>query len=383
MSYLPPEPPRRILCVQTARADLMKLAPILQALRRIAPSVELPLLHIGQGETDEAEILPVLDAPPADFQLPLDTRSDAQQTGEVLRRIEPLLDQTCPGAVLLIGDADATLACALAAARKNIAVFHVEAGLRSFDRAMPDEINRVLTDQLSELLFTSEASGMNNLLHEGLPASRIHFVGNAMIDTLMQQLPHATPMEEVLRRANLAGFVEPGAPYALLTLHRPSNVDDPLRLRSLMETTVRLSNHLPVIFPLHPRTRAMLSHFGLHGLLDSPRVACLPALDYLAMLGMMKSARLVLTDSGAIQEETTALAVPCLTLRDSTERTITVNEGSNAIAGRDPAVVLALCRDILQYGGKAGRTPQYWDGHAAGRIAAAVGAWLDGIRERR
>ena len=385
MPYLPPEPPRRILCVVAARPNLMKMAPILQALRQIAPAVELPLLHTGQhyDEAMDADFFPTLALPAPDFRLEVGSGSHALQTAEVLRRIEPVLDQVRPGALLVVGDVNSTLACALAAAKKNIAVFHVEAGLRSFDRSMPEEINRVLTDQLSELLFTSEPSGLNNLLHEGIPSSRIHFVGNVMIDTLLQQLPRATPVADLLRRLNLAGFVEPGAPYALLTLHRPSNVDDPLRLRSLMETTVRLSTHLPVIFPLHPRTRAMLTHFGLHAMLDSPRVACLPPLAYLDMLGLMKAARMVLTDSGGVQEETTALSVPCLTLRDNTERPITVNEGSNAIAGRDPAVILALCRDILQYGGKAGRTPQYWDGHAAERIAGAIATWLDGLRERR
>jgi UDP-N-acetylglucosamine 2-epimerase (non-hydrolysing) len=385
MPYLPPEPPRRILCVIAARPNLMKMAPILQALRKIEPAVELPLLHTGQHYDDamDAAFFPTLALPPPDFRLDVGSGSHAQQTAEVLRRFEPVLDEVRPGAVLVVGDVNSTLACALAAAKKNIAILHVEAGLRSFDRSMPEEINRVLTDQLSELLFTSEPSGMNNLLHEGIPSSRIHFVGNVMIDTLQQQLPRAKPVEQVLRDANLSGFVEPGAPYALMTLHRPSNVDDPLRLRSLMETTVRISNHLPVIFPLHPRTRAMLTHFGLRAMLDTPRVACLPPLGYLDMLGVMKSASVVLTDSGGVQEETTALAIPCLTLRDNTERPVTVNEGSNAIAGRDPAVILALCRDILQYGGKAGRIPQYWDGHAADRIASAIAEWLDSRRERR
>jgi UDP-N-acetylglucosamine 2-epimerase (non-hydrolysing) len=241
----------------------------------------------------------------------------------------------------------------------------------------------VLTDQLSELLFTSESSGMANLLREGLPASHIHFVGNVMIDTLMLQLPQAPTVEAVLRQANLAGFFQPGAPYALLTLHRPSNVDDPQRLRTLMTTIAKLSEDLPVLFPLHPRTRAMLQRFELTGLLDAPGLACLPPLTYLDMLALMKHACVVLTDSGGVQEETTALGVPCLTLRENTERPVTVTEGSNAIAGRDPAVILALCRDILRYGGKAGRIPQYWDGRAAERIAAITAMWLQGRRELR
>jgi UDP-N-acetylglucosamine 2-epimerase (non-hydrolysing) len=247
---------------------------------------------------------------------------------------------------------------------------------------MPEEINRVLTDQLAALLFTSESTAMGNLLREGVSPGRIHFVGNVMIDTLMLQLPLATPPQTVLRQARLAGFIAPGEPYALLTLHRPSNVDDPRRLRALMETVARLSADVPVLFPLHPRTRAMLKRFELTRLLDAPRVACLPPLAYLDMLGLMKGARIVLTDSGGVQEETTALGIPCLTLRENTERPITVSEGSNAIAGRDPSVILALCRDILRFGGKSGRIPQYWDGRAAERVADVTAAWLQSRRGR-
>jgi UDP-N-acetylglucosamine 2-epimerase (non-hydrolysing) len=204
-----------------------------------------------------------------------------------------------------------------------------------------------------------------------------------MIDTLLRQLPHAPPVSTVLNDANLAGFVPDGQRYALVTLHRPSNVDDPQRLRALMETIVKLSGELPILFPLHPRTRAMLRHHELTALLDAPRLACMPPLPYLDMLSLMKNAKVVLTDSGGVQEETTALGVPCLTLRENTERPVTVTEGSNAIAGRDPAVILALCRDILRYGGKAGRIPQYWDGRAAERVAAAIGLWLSSRRDGR
>jgi UDP-N-acetylglucosamine 2-epimerase (non-hydrolysing) len=378
-------PSYRIVCVVAARPNLMKMAPVLRALKQPKTRIEPILVHTGQHyDADmDGQFFSALDLAAPDFRLEVGSASHAVQTAEVMRRFEPVLDQTAPAAVLVVGDVNSTLACALTAAKKNIPVLHVEAGLRSYDRAMPEEVNRVLTDQLSELLFTSEASGMTNLLHEGIPASRIHFVGNVMIDTLMLQLPQATPVEAVLRQANLAGFVGPGAPYALLTLHRPSNVDDPRRLRALMETIVKLSEDLPVLFPLHPRTRAMLKRHELTGLLDAPRVACLPPLAYLDMLGLMKSACVVLTDSGGVQEETTALGIPCLTLRENTERPVTVTEGSNAIAGRDPAVILALCRDIQRFGGKAGRIPQYWDGHAAERIAAVTAAWLQGRKERR
>jgi len=385
MPYDCPHQLRRILCVVAARPNLIKMAPIMRALRQLDPPLELPMVHTGQHyDADmDADFFDTLDIPAPDFRLEVGSASHAVQTAEVLRRVEPVLDETEPGAVLVVGDVNSTLACALAAAKKNIAVIHVEAGLRSFDRSMPEEVNRILTDQLSELLFTSEPSGMNNLTHEGIPSYRVHFVGNVMIDTLTQQLPSATPVQALLRRQNLVGFIEPEAPYAVLTLHRPANVDDPRRLRTLIETMVRLSADVPIVFPTHPRTRAMLLKFELGELLDGARIACLPPLGYLDMLGLMHKARLVLTDSGGVQEETSALGVPCLTLRENTERPITVTQGSNAIAGRDPAVILALCRDILHFGGKKGRLPQYWDGHAAPRIAGVVAGWIAQREERK
>jgi UDP-N-acetylglucosamine 2-epimerase (non-hydrolysing) len=377
-------PPYRIVCVVAARPNLMKMAPLLRALRQPKIQVEAILVHTGQHyDADmDGQFFSALDMAAPDFRLEVGSASHAVQTAEVMRRFEPVLEQTSPAAVLVVGDVNSTLACALTAAKLNIPVLHVEAGLRSYDRAMPEEINRVLTDQLAELLFTSESGATSNLLREGVSPGRIHFVGNVMIDTLMLQLPLATPVQTVLRQAHLAGFIAPGAPYALLTLHRPSNVDDPRRLRALIETVARISQDVPVLFPLHPRTRAMLKRFELAGLLDAPRVACLPPLAYLDMLGLMKSARIVLTDSGGVQEETTALGIPCLTLRENTERPITVSEGSNAVAGRDPAVVLALCRDILRFGGKSGRIPQYWDGHAAERVADITVTWLQNRRGR-
>ncbi|MYM71698.1 UDP-N-acetylglucosamine 2-epimerase (non-hydrolyzing) [Duganella sp. FT109W] len=377
--------PYRIACVVAARPNLMKMAPLLRAFAAPETQVETVLIHTGQHyDADmDGQFFGALELAAPDFRLEVGSASHAVQTAEVMRRFEPVLAQTAPHAVLVVGDVNSTLACALTAAKRNIPVLHVEAGLRSFDRAMPEEINRVLTDHLSDLLFTSEASATSNLLREGLPAQRIHFVGNVMIDTLLRQLPAAPSAAEVLRHAHLAGFVPDGGPYALLTLHRPSNVDDPRRLRALMATMVKLSDDLPVLFPLHPRTRAMLHQHELAGMLDVPRLACLPPLSYLNMLGLMKHACVVLTDSGGVQEETTVLRVPCLTLRDNTERPVTVTEGSNAIAGRDPSVILALCRDILRFGGKSGRIPPYWDGQAAGRVAAATTNWLQSRRERR
>ncbi|MFS2138172.1 non-hydrolyzing UDP-N-acetylglucosamine 2-epimerase [Duganella sp. Dugasp56] len=376
--------PARIVCVVAARPNLMKMAPILRALKQPEHHLQALLVHTGQHyDSDmDGQFFAALGMAAPDYQLKVGSASHAVQTAEVMRRFEPVLEQSDPAAVLVVGDVNSTLACALTAAKMNIPVLHVEAGLRSYDRAMPEEINRILTDQLSTLLFTSESSGMSNLLREGVDPARIHFAGNVMIDTLQQQLPRATSVADVLRQAHLAGFLEDDAQYALLTLHRPSNVDDPRRLRALMETMVRLSADLPVLFPLHPRTRDMLKRHELTALLQTPRIACLPPQSYLDMLGLMKHARVVLTDSGGVQEETTALGVPCLTLRENTERPVTVTEGSNAIAGRDPAVILALSRDILRYGGKAGRIPQFWDGHAAERIAGHIAGWLANERER-
>lgn len=368
----------RIVCVVAARPNLMKMAPLYAALQGLAPAVALTLVHTGQHYDDamSAQYFTALGLPAPDLNLDAGSASHAVQTADIMRRFEPVLDELAPAAVLVVGDVNSTLACALVAAKKHIAVIHVEAGLRSFDRAMPEEINRVLTDQLSELLFTSEASGVTNLRREGVAAHRIHGAGNVMIDSLLRQLPRAVPADVTLARAGLAGWVAPGQAYAVLTLHRPSNVDDPAQLAALMHTMVELSRRLPLIFAVHPRTRAMLDRHGLLARLDAPRLACLPPQGYLEMLGLMRGARMVLTDSGGVQEETTALGVPCLTLRDNTERPVTVSEGSNTLVGRGRAAILAACEAILRDGGKTGRIPEGWDGRAAERIAAAIGLWL-------
>lgn len=368
----------RIVCVAADRPNLLKMAPILRALKQSLPQLDAFLAYAGQQCDDNADrqLLASLAMRTPDAHLQVDPGSHVLQAAQVMQRFEPVLEQAAPTAVLVVGDGDPTLACALTAAKKQIPVFHVDAGLRSHDLAMPEEINRLLTDQLSTLLFTSEAGATSNLLREGISQARIHFVGDVMVDTLRVELPHATSPQDVLRQMHLAGFVDHSGSYALLTLHRPSNVDDPRRLRALIETIVKLSDEVPILFPLHPHTRAMLQRHELGVLLDTPRVACLPPQSYRNMLGLMKHARLVLTDSGSVQAETTALGVPCLTLRENTERPVTVTEGSNAIAGRDPSVILALGRDILRYGGKAGRMPQLWDGHAAERIADHIGQWL-------
>ncbi|KQV79043.1 UDP-N-acetyl glucosamine 2-epimerase [Massilia sp. Root351] len=368
----------RILCVVGARPNFMKMAPIMAALSALRPQVDVKLVHTGQ-HYDVAmnhQYFEALGIPAPDINLEVGSGSHAQQTAEVMRKFEPALDEVQPTAVLVVGDVNSTIACALVAAKKGVPVIHVEAGLRSFDRAMPEEINRVLTDQISDLLFTTEESGEENLLREGVAAHRIQFVGNVMIDTLVRNLPRAVPAAAIVADAGRPGLADGAEGYAVLTLHRPSNVDDPAVLRTLLETAAVIAQRTPVIFPLHPRTRGMIEQAGLNHLVETDNVLLLPPMGYLEMLGLMKQARVVLTDSGGIQEETTALGVPCITLRNNTERPITVAQGSNTIAGQDPQRILAIYAEVMAGGGKAGRVPRFWDGQAAVRIAAALQAWM-------
>jgi len=368
----------RILCVVGARPNFMKMAPIMAAFAQLKPQVEALLVHTGQhyDVAMNQQYFDALGIPSPDINLEVGSGSHAQQTAEVMKRFEPAMDEVQPAAVLVVGDVNSTIACALVAAKKGVPVIHVEAGLRSFDRAMPEEINRVLTDQLSDLLFTTEESGAGNLAREGIGGARVHFVGNVMIDTLRANLAHAIPAAQIAADAGRADFKAGKGEYAVLTLHRPSNVDDKAVLQGLLETAARISERTPVIFPVHPRTRATIEKFGLSHLLDRPEVLLLPPMGYLEMLGLMKDARVVLTDSGGIQEETTALGTPCITLRNNTERPITVDEGTNTIAGNDPAHILAAYEAQLAGAGKAGRIPHFWDGRAAERIAAIVLDWL-------
>jgi UDP-N-acetylglucosamine 2-epimerase (non-hydrolysing) len=372
-----------ILCVIGARPNLMKIAPIIRAMRGAAPPMPVRLVHTGQHYDAELsdQFFGALGIPPPDVNLEVGSASHAVQTAEIMRRFEPVLERERPSAVLVVGDVNSSLACALVAAKKGTPVVHVEAGLRSFDRSMPEEINRVLTDQISDLLFTTERSARDNLLREGIDESRIRFVGNVMIDTLRQNLESAAPAGKTLSRFRAPSEWASGA-YAVLTLHRPSNVDDPASLRSMLGAIREVAARLPVIFPMHPRTRAKIEQHRLAALLESPSLRTLPPLGYLEMLGLMQSARLVLTDSGGVQEETTALGIPCVTLRENTERPITVEQGTNTVVGRNPAHILAAVEDILRTGGKAGRVPELWDGRAAQRITAGLREWLDRAADR-
>lgn len=365
-----------ILCVVGARPNFMKIAPIMRAFARPGSRLSARLLHTGQhyDEAMKHAFFEQLGIPQPDIDLEVGSGSHAQQTADIMKRFEPVLDDNPPVAVLVVGDVNSTIACALVAVKKGIPVIHVEAGLRSGDRQMPEEINRILTDQLSELLFTTERSAQANLTREGIPAGKVYFAGNVMIDTLLYNLDQAVPAAQTLRETGL----EAKGGYGLLTLHRPSNVDDPRVLARLLGVLAEISEQTPLLFPVHPRTKARIADAGLQQLLEDSHIHTLPPAGYLQMLGLMREAKVVFTDSGGIQEETTALGVPCVTLRENTERPITVDEGTNTIVGTDAGRIRACYDDIAATGGKGGRRPELWDGRAAERIVDAINRWAAG-----
>ncbi|HZP88631.1 MAG TPA: UDP-N-acetylglucosamine 2-epimerase (non-hydrolyzing) [Burkholderiales bacterium] len=367
-----------VICVVGARPNFMKMAPILRAFEASVPRIPAVLVHTGQhyDATMNDQLFAGLRLPPPDVNLEVGSGSHAVQTAEVMRRFEPVLDRYAPSCVLVVGDVNSTLACSLVAVKKSIPVVHVEAGLRSFDRSMPEEINRVLTDQVADILYTTERSAHANLEREGIAAQRIRFVGNVMIDSLLANRPHAVEPRETLRRCELAADLDGTAGYGVVTLHRPSNVDDADTFAALLRVLCEVGDRVPLVFAIHPRTRNALDRTGLHEALRDHRVFTVPPQGYLEMLGLMDRAKVVLTDSGGLQEETTALGIPCLTLRDNTERPITVESGSNTLVGRDRAAIIAAVQEILAGGGKRGRIPEGWDGRAAERIAADLGQFL-------
>ncbi len=370
----------RLLCVVGARPNFMKIAPLMRAIRGRSDKFEGVLLHTGQhyDEAMKDAFFRQLDIPEPDVDLEVGSGSHAVQTAEIMRRFEPVLDAQAPDLVLVVGDVNSTIACALVAVKKGVPVIHVEAGLRSNDRAMPEEINRVLTDQISSLLFTTEPDGEANLLREGVDADKVHFVGNVMIDTLLHSLERSVPAAQTL--ATIAGAQDIDTSkggYGVMTLHRPANVDDPATLIVLLETLAELSQRLPLVFPVHPRTRAKLAEAGIEPLLEQSRILMTEPLGYLQLLGLMKDARVLLTDSGGIQEETTALGVPCITLRENTERPITVTAGTNTIVGSDPQKIRAAFDDVIRTGGRRGRVPDLWDGRAAERILDGIEHWVE------
>lgn len=365
--------PKILVCVVGARPNFMKMAPIIKQLQAVNHLLTPYLVHTGQhyDQAMKDTFFQQLGIPEPNRDLGVGSGSHAVQTANIMLRFEPVLDEVKPFAVLVVGDVNSTIACGLVAVKKNIPLIHVEAGLRSYDREMPEEINRILTDQLSDLLFTTERAAEGNLLKEGVAEQRICFAGNVMIDSLLANCQQASSLSDTLQRYGVKQAILEKT-YALLTLHRPSNVDDPETLARLVRVVGDISKKLPVIFPVHPRTQQKIAEAGLLDALPEQQVIMLPPVGYLEMLGLMQSARLVLTDSGGLQEETTALGVPCVTLRENTERPITITEGTNTIVGTDPIKILQCVDDILHTGGKSGRVPEYWDGKAAARIVDEI-----------
>lgn len=366
-----------VICVVGARPNYMKMAPILRAFAAHEPPIPTLLVHTGQ-HYDAAmndRLFSDLELPRPDVNLEVGSGTHAVQTAEVMKRFEPVIDEYGARAVLVVGDVNSTLACALVASKRHIPVVHVESGLRSGDRRMPEEVNRVLTDQISDLLYTTERSALQNLTREGIDPERVQFVGNVMIDTLLANRRKAVSPEQLLSDASIdPARIANG--YGLVTMHRPSNVDVPEILTRLIETLHQISRDLPLVFAMHPRTRKNIEQFGLAHLLDSPGFIVLPPQGYLEVVGLMAGAKIVMTDSGGMQEETTALGVPCLTMRENTERPITVEQGTNTMVGVDAQAILDGAAEVLAHGGKAGRAPELWDGHAAERIASHLNAWL-------
>ena len=368
-----------VICVVGARPNFMKMAPILRAMKSHVPPIPVLLVHTGQHyDKDMSDrLFEELDLPRPDINLEVGSATHAIQTAEVMRRFEPVLDRHNPSCVLVVGDVNSTLACTLVAVKKGIPVAHVEAGLRSYDRSMPEEINRILTDQIADRLYTTERSALDNLVREGIPAGRVQFVGNVMIDSLLASKPRARSARDTLVACDADVSVLGHAHgYGVVTLHRPSNVDQPDTLKEMLEILGEVAAKVPLVFALHPRTRNNIDRFNLLGLVDAARMVLLPPQGYLEMLGLMAGASLVLTDSGGLQEETTALGVPCLTLRENTERPITVEEGTNTLVGRNRDAIVGQVDEILAGRGKRGRVPELWDGHAAERIAADLWQWL-------
>jgi UDP-N-acetylglucosamine 2-epimerase (non-hydrolysing) len=369
----------KVLSIAGARPNFVKIAPLMREMRRSSSLVPI-LVHTGQhyDATMSERFFTELQIEPPAFNLGVGSGGHAVQTAEVMRRLEPILEAVRPALVLVVGDVNSTMAAALTAVKLGVPVAHVEAGLRSFDRTMPEEINRVVTDAIADLLFVTEESGRTNLLHEGIPPEKIHFVGNVMIDALESSRPS---WQSSSVRARMGLF--PDQPYAVLTLHRPSNVDDPVTLMNLLGALEELARRLPIVFPVHPRGKRQLLAQGRLNWpsmdageqLPDKGIFCFDPIGYLDFIALMSRARLVLTDSGGIQEETTILGVPCLTLRTSTERPITVTHGTNRVIGTDPERIVSEADRAIRAPARPVTCPPLWDGRAAVRIVDEILAW--------
>lgn len=369
---------KRLACVVGARPNFVKIGPVLRELEKQLPDVQRSLIHTGQHYDRQMSDLffTELNLPVPEVHLKVGSGTHGQQTARILQGFEAwlLAANPRPTATVVVGDVNSTVATALAAAKLNIPVIHVEAGLRSFDRRMPEEINRVVTDALSSLLLASEPAGVENLKNEGRPPETIRLVGNVMIDVLHDNLDRAKD----LHYAEKLGLTP--HEYCVVTLHRPSNVDDPSVLHSLCGMLQRLSAKLPIVFPVHPRTRARLESANLWSELNNvPNLTLTEPLGYLEFLGLSAQATIVITDSGGLQEESTALGIPCLTMRTRTDRPVTVSRGTSTLVGRDFELLERLFNDVLDGQYERGRCPELWDGQAGQRIATEIGNFLSHV----
>ncbi len=363
----------KIVHVAGARPNFMKVAPVMAALGK-KDGIRQVLLHTGQHyDANMSEIFfRQLGLPAPDINLEVGSGSHATQTAQIMTKIEAVLLNKKPDMVLVYGDINSTVAAALVCAKLLIPVAHVEAGLRSFDRTMPEEINRIVTDQLAEMLFTPSVDGDENLLREGKKAEQIHFVGNVMIDTLVRLQEKANALhspQQVAENCNIpASMMSNG--YGLATLHRPSNVDEPIMLTRIIDTLLELSHDLPMLFPIHPRTLHRLKGLGIHT--EGASLFLVDPVGYLEFLSLQQGATLIVTDSGGIQEESTYLGVPCLTVRENTERPVTVTTGTNVLVGQDMNKLKSVVFSILNGDAKQGSIPPLWDGRASERITDII-----------
>lgn len=360
-----------IILVVGARPNFMKMAPLYDELKK--RNLPVILLHTGQhyDENMSTVFFEDLGMPKPHIYLGVGSASHAKQTATIMIDFEKVCKKESPSIVIVAGDVNSTIACALVATKLSIPVGHVEAGLRSFDMKMPEEINRILTDRISNLLFTPSKDANLNLAKEGMDTENIKLVGNIMIDSLLNNI-EKSEISTIHKKIN----VEKGN-YALITLHRPSNVDDELNLSGIIEALESIAKDIPIIFPVHPRTTNMINEFGLDNRINQvPNLILTKPIRYLDFLALMKYSKVVLTDSGGLQEETTALGIPCITLRENTERPITVEEGTNTIVGNKPENIIKEWKNISINGGKSGRIPKLWDGKTAERISDIIISFL-------
>lgn len=360
--------PRKLLCIVGTRPNFVKSAPLIRELKKNQDAFETKLVHTGQHyDVNLSEwLFNDLGMQPPEISLGVGSGSHTQQTAKIMLGLEEAITNEKADLVVVFGDVNSTLAAAVVAAKMGVKLAHVESGLRSFDRAMPEEINRVVTDHLSDYLFVTEESGMHNLKREGIAPEKVFFTGNIMIDSLLSTMT-VVKKSDVLKKLGLQS-----REYALMTLHRPSNVDDSGTLAEILGTIAQVSKRIPVVFPCHPRTKNNISRFGFDQLLAESQIVVTEPLGYVDFCRLTYESKFVLTDSGGIQEETTFLQIPCITMRENTERPITVTVGSNLMTGNNRAEILNVVNDILAGNPKKGTIPELWDGHTAERIVAIL-----------